>query len=283
MTLVVVLLLATAVGAGLWTACRTTFEAPILQRTNFRGISVPVGAGVVVVLAAITVEAVLSVADVVGHDASAAEVQGRWVVLIVALGFGLLGLFDDLAAHGDDRGFRGHLTSIVRGRLSTGAIKLFGGGLLAIVAVRAAGADDLGRLLVGAALVALSANLGNLFDRAPGRCTKVALLATVLLVATAGASGRPHLVGVVAVIGAALGLLAFDLREQLMLGDAGANVLGAAIGIGVVLTSGLVVQAILLAVVAALNLISESISFSSVIDQTTPLRWLDRLGRRAPA
>ena len=280
MTLIVVALLAAAIGAGLWLVCRTTFEAPILQRTNYRGIDVPVGAGVVLVLAAITLEALLSVADVVGHHASGAEILGRWVVLIVVVGFGLLGIFDDLAAQGDDRGFRGHLGSIARGRLTTGAIKLFGGGLLAIVTVRAAGADDLGHLAVGAALVALAANLGNLFDRAPGRCTKVALLGAIVLVAAAGSSGRPALVGVVAVVGAAVGLLVFDLREELMLGDAGANVLGAALGIGVVVTSGLVAQVVVLVVVAALNVLSETVSFSRVIDATPPLRWFDRLGRR---
>jgi UDP-N-acetylmuramyl pentapeptide phosphotransferase/UDP-N-acetylglucosamine-1-phosphate transferase len=279
-TLVVACALAAATGALLWLACRTTYEAPILQRRNYRGVDVPVGAGVVLVLAVVAIEGVFSVAEVLGRDVGLREATARWSTLVAALGFGLLGIFDDLAAHGDDRGFRGHLTGVLKGRLTTGGLKLFGGGLLAVVAVRAAGADDVAHLLVGAALVALAANLGNLFDRAPGRCTKVATIAVIALVIAAGAGERASLVGAVAVVGAGLGLIAFDLREELMLGDAGANVLGAALGLGVVLTSGLVVQAVVLVVVAALNLVSESVSFSRVIDSVAPLRWLDRLGRR---
>lgn len=281
MTVAAVAALAAALGALLWTACRTTFEAPILQRRNYRGVDVPVGAGVVLVLAVIVTEALLSVAEVLGRDVGTHEAVSRWSTLVVALGFGLLGIFDDLAAHGDDRGFRGHLTGIVKGRLTTGGLKLFGGGVLAVVAVRAAGADDLAHLVVGAALVALAANLGNLFDRAPGRCTKVAVIAALVLVAVAGAGERASLVGAAAVVGAGVGLIAFDLREQLMLGDAGANVLGAALGLGVVLTCGLAAQVGVLVVVAALNVISESVSFSRVIESVAPLRWLDRVGRRS--
>ena len=40
---------------------------------------------------------------------------------------------------------------------------------------------------------------------------------------------------------------------------------------------------ILLAVLVLTNLASERVSFSRVIDATAPLRWFDRLGRRAGA
>lgn len=280
MTLLLVTLLGGVASACLWTACRTTFEAPVLQRRNYRGVDVPVAAGVVIVLALLTIEALLAVLAALGHDVEPAGAGARWLTLALATGFGLLGAFDDVAAYGDDRGFRGHLGNLAKGRLTTGGIKLVGGGLLALGVVGATGVDNLLDLLVGAALVALSANVGNLFDRAPGRCTKVTVLAAVPLVLAAGSSGRPLLVGVVAVVGAGCGLLAFDLREELMLGDAGANVLGAAVGFGVVLTSGLVVQSVVLVVVVALNVASERVSFSRIIDSVPVLRALDRLGRR---
>jgi UDP-N-acetylmuramyl pentapeptide phosphotransferase/UDP-N-acetylglucosamine-1-phosphate transferase len=82
------------------------------------------------------------------------------------------------------------------------------------------------------------------------------------------------------VVGATAGLLVPDLRERLMLGDAGANVLGATLGLGVVLTTGTTVQLAVVAVLLALNLVSERVSFSRVIDQVGPLHALDRLGRR---
>jgi hypothetical protein len=85
--------------------------------------------------------------------------------------------------------------------------------------------------------------------------------------------------GVVVIAGAAVALFVPDLRERLMLGDAGSNVLGAAAGLGVVMTTGTVTRIIVLAVVAGLNVASEMVSFSRVIDRVPPLRYADRLGR----
>lgn len=280
MTLALVALVGVLASGGLWLLARPAFAAPVLQRTNYRGAPVPVAAGVVLAVAVIATEALLVVSESLGRDPAAGEQVGRTAVLIATLGFGLLGAFDDLAAHGDDRGFKGHLSSLLKGRLTTGGLKLAGGGLLAIVVVHATGEDHFGRLALGAGVVALGANLGNLFDRAPGRTTKVALLAGAAVMAAAAAADRPLLVGMVAVLGAGMGLLVPDLRESLMLGDAGANVLGAAVATGVVATTGVAVQLAVLAALVVLNLSSEVVSFSRAIDKIAPLRALDRLGRR---
>ena len=69
-----------------------------------------------------------------------------------------------------------------------------------------------------------------------------------------------------AVLGATLGLLSADLREKLMLGDAGSNVVGAVVATGVVLTTSATTRVVVLVVVLALNLLSEKVSFSRVID-----------------
>lgn len=280
MTLVVVAVVSALVSAALWRLGRTMFAAPVLARTNHRGVEVPVGAGVVLVSAAIAVEAGLGVAGVLGRTASGAERGGRFLVLGVACGFALLGTFDDLAAHGSERGFVGHVSAMCRGRLTTGGLKLAAGGLLGVVAAVQAGATTLLDLFLGALVVALAANLANLFDRAPGRCTKVALLAGVALVAAASSVERAGLAGVVIILGAGAGLLWFDLREELMLGDAGSNVLGGVLGLGVVVTTARLTQVMVLVVLVGLNVASEAVSFSRVIDATPPLRLLDRLGRR---
>ena len=106
---------------------------------------------------------------------------------------------------------------------------------------------------------------------------KVAVIAGVALVVATGV--EPELAGVALVLGAGAGLLVPDLRERCMLGDAGANVLGAAVGVGVVLACSSGVRLAVLVVVVALNVASEFVSFSSVIRATPPLRWLDDLGR----
>src|SRR5699024_8971506 len=78
------------------------------------------------------------------------------------------------------------------------------------------------------------------------------------------------------------GLLALpaDLRERGMLGDAGANVLGAAVGAAATRRLSAPSRLTVLASVVALTLASERISFSAVIERTPALRALDRLGRR---
>jgi UDP-N-acetylmuramyl pentapeptide phosphotransferase/UDP-N-acetylglucosamine-1-phosphate transferase len=201
-------------------------------------------------------------------------------VLVAVAGFALLGLIDDVAGVGEERGFRGHVGALLEGRLTTGGLKMLGGAAVAVVAVALFRQDSFAAFAADAGLVALAANLGNLFDRAPGRAIKVGTLAFVVLAILTSAPREVIPVAVVA--GAGLGLLLGDLHERLMLGDAGANALGAALGIGVVATTSLTVRVRVLAVLAVLTMLSERISFSKVIAATPPLRILDELGRRSP-
>jgi hypothetical protein len=162
--------------------------------------------------------------------------------------------------------------------LTTGAVKLVGGAFVAVVAAAALGDRTLGWLLVDAAMIALAANLANLLDRAPGRTIKVGLIGFAVLAAADGASAA--LAGPGIAVGAAAALAVPDLQEQAMLGDTGANVLGAAVGLAAVIALGRAPTVALLVVLLALNMASEWVSFSAVIDRTGPLRWLDRLGSK---
>lgn len=261
-----------------WRAMAPTFAQPVFRRRNFRDREVSTAVGIVIALAVLTVEAAVTVADVLGADVDARSIEPRRLAVLAAVGFSLLGLLDDLAGTGESGGFRWHLRSLVRGRLTTGAVKLIGGAALSIIVVAASTSGrSTGRLISDAALVALAANLGNLLDRAPGRVTKAAFITFVVLAAGTGAG--PELAGVAVVIGAGLGLLVPDLRERGMLGDSGANVLGAALGLGVVVACSPDVRTITLVAVAALNMASEFVSYSRVIRAVPPLRWLDDLGR----
>jgi UDP-N-acetylmuramyl pentapeptide phosphotransferase/UDP-N-acetylglucosamine-1-phosphate transferase len=245
---------------------------------------VPTACGVVLALAAVLVEGGRTVSGAAGLGKSASGSAPRLAVLIVALGMGLAGLLDDLAGGAEartTRGFRGHLTALREGRLTTGAMKLVMGAAVALVAVATARPyavhHSLGRLLADAALVALSANLSNLLDRAPGRAGKVGLLAFVGL--ALGTTLDASLSAVAVVVGATGALLPDDLRERAMLGDTGANILGGVLGLGVVAACSPMTRTVVLIVVAALNLVSELVSFSRVIDRVPPLRKLDQVGR----
>ena len=114
-------------------------------------------------------------------------------------------------------------------------LKLVGGAAVAVVLVATPGFKSGRTLIVDAMLIALAANLGNLLDRAPGRTIKFGLVAYVPIAIVVGSA--PIGIAIAPVMGAALGLLGDDLHERLMLGDTGANVIGAVLGLAVVLGS----------------------------------------------
>ncbi|GLY92076.1 hypothetical protein [Actinoallomurus iriomotensis] len=240
-------------------------EEKLWLRTNHRGESVTLLEGPAFVAGAVTAVAV------------APGVPARMRVAAVFAGTtaGALGAYDDLAGSGDSRGFKGHLTALARGEVTTGAVKILGIGVAGLAAAALAGTGRRSTpadLLINGALVAGGANLLNLFDLRPGRAIKVGALAA--LPGTLSGSAVTA-----APFGAALALLPEDLGERAMLGDAGANALGALLGLSAAHLPRPVRLGILTGVVA-LNAASEFVSFTKVIQATPALRRLDQLGRR---
>ena len=164
----------------------------------------------------------------------------------------VLGLADDLWS-GPERGFRAHL----RAGRTTGMLKLVGIPLVGLAATRKAS---------GALLVGLMANFLNQLDTRPGRALKAYLVGAL-------ATRAP--------VGPAVLLLPYDLRENVMLGDAGSNALGAMLGLSSV--SRLTERSRWLAIgaLAGLTLIGERRSLGELIERTPGLSALDRLGREA--
>jgi UDP-N-acetylmuramyl pentapeptide phosphotransferase/UDP-N-acetylglucosamine-1-phosphate transferase len=199
-------------------------------------------------------------------------------MLLTCVGFCLLGLVDDLLSTGSEHGFSGHIRALLQGRVTTGLVKLVGGAALALVIAAAPGPEGSVRLIVDAALIALAANLLNLFDRAPGRALKIGFIAWIPLAIIAA----DDTVGVALapVVGAFAALAPDDLGERVMLGDAGANALGAALGLAAVLETSPNTRAVIAAVLLVLNVASERVSFGRVIHRVAILRRLDELGAR---
>ena len=198
-----------------------------------------------------------------------------------ALAFGLV---DDLAEDTSTRskGLGGHLSAARHGTLTTGGLKVLGIGASGLAAAALA-PSPVGRgaaragvdVVVDGALVAAAANLANLLDLRPGRALKAGTAAALLLSAgsASGAAG--------AVVGAAAAGARADLAGTDMLGDSGANALGALIGSAVVQSTSRPVRATVLAALVALTVASERVSFSQVIARTPWLDAVDRWGRPA--
>ncbi|GAB3445246.1 hypothetical protein GCM10027517_25860 [Phycicoccus ginsengisoli] len=222
----------------------------------------------------------------VGAATGAALVGGGAAPVVATAASAALGALDDLQGDASSKGLRGHLGALVRGQVTTGAVKVLG---LAATGLVAAGlVDRTSRrgpggttaptaldTLVGGAVVAGTANLLNLLDLRPGRALKV----TLALGAVVAARPRSAVTGAAAA-GAALGLLRPDLAGESMLGDTGANAAGALLGTALVQATGRRGRWAALTALVALTLASEKVSFTRVIESTPVLRELDALGRR---
>jgi UDP-N-acetylmuramyl pentapeptide phosphotransferase/UDP-N-acetylglucosamine-1-phosphate transferase len=280
MTVLVALIVGFFAGRLLWVGLRPTWNAEDFPRqSNYRGINVPIAAGIVLPLAVLLVEAGRGVAGAFGLGTPPEIAGTRAAIIVGVVGFALLGLLDDLIGDRSAKGLVGHLRSLVSGRLTTGGLKMLGGGVVALIAAAFLSTGAVGlNILIDGAVIALAANLVNLFDLRPGRASKVGLFAFALL--AVGSLFNAGLVPVAVVAGAVLALFLDDLRERLMLGDTGSNALGAAIGVGIVSQVGEAGSLIALIGLLGMTLASEFISFSKVIDKFPPFRAIDMLGRK---
>lgn len=204
---------------------------------------------------------------------------GRFAAFVVAgWGFALLGAYDDLYGDRSVGGFRGHFAALREGRVTSGVIKAVGGLSVGLAAAWLLGLPA-PRILLAAALIALSANFLNLLDLRPGRALKVFFAAGLL--AWLFSMGRPGWAMWPALLPPAAAMLVIDLGEWGMLGDAGSNFLGAVLGLTFVVNFGWQVQLAAAILLAAATVASEKHSFSAAIEKVPAARWLDMLGRRS--
>ncbi len=282
-------------------------ESSALQRTNYRGAEVPTGAGIifapVFLVVWIGVSTVLSMrlwyTTTSQRQVSARTLgNGMTAMLILVLGMCLVGFLDDMAGDRSARGFKGHFAEAIHGRFTTGFFKALFGLIVALavtaqfylVAIPPLGAY--GKWVLDAALVALAANLFNLLDLKPGRGLKVfiplfllavALTARLDSVAAGSVPWKPlyaYIVPALSVAAVALVLFPGDLREKFMMGDAGSNVIGAVVGLGLVLGLNFWWRLGVLVFLVLVTLLSEKFSFSRAIEGNRVLNWLDELGRQ---
>jgi UDP-N-acetylmuramyl pentapeptide phosphotransferase/UDP-N-acetylglucosamine-1-phosphate transferase len=250
-------------------------------RVNYRGRSLPCPGGALVLAAApVSLVAVLLLQWLTPLSLLHAEALPA---AMYAFGVLALGLLDDYVGTGRTapdgapvRGLRGHLAAVRRGELSTGAVKAAGCTSLALAATAALGLGGAHQLLAAAVLV-LATHVFNLLDLRPGRASKaLVLLGAAIAVATLQL--RPlWSLGVFA--GPALVAGLHDIREQALLGDTGAGLLGALAGLWLVLGLGPAGQLAALAMLIAIALYAEIRSLTELIERTPGLRELDSWGR----
>lgn len=214
-------------------------------------------------------------------------------IALYALGVLALGLIDDTLGDRPEvdrpeadrpegrsapRGWRGHGAALARGELSTGTLKAAGSLGLALLATSYQSLSD-GRWLLAAAVLVLATNAFNLLDLRPGRSAKAFVLLGLGL--GLGSSNPRPLWALGLFAGPALVAGFYDLRERAMLGDTGANLLGALAGLWLVLTLSGTGQLVALGLLGALTVYGELRSISGFVERTPGLRQLDSWGRPA--
>lgn len=248
-------------------------------RSNYRARELPHPLGVLVVAAGLLALAPLMLIERV---AQTAIVYPQLIpVAVYALGVAFLGLIDDTLGSprtgmAAPRGWRGHGAAAMRGELSTGVLKAVGSLGLALLVMDFTGLS-LGRWLLAAAVLVLATNALNLLDLRPGRALKVFVLIGAGL--TIGSREMRPLWTLGLFVGPALVAGAYDLREEAMLGDTGANLLGALAGLWMVLVLSQTGQLIALALLVIVTVYGELRSISELVARVPLLRGLDSFGR----
>ena len=254
-------------------------------QANYRERLLPFPFGVLIVAAAL----IALIPLVLLERLAGAEVFHPEVlpIAVYALGVATLGLIDDTlgeeragvepaARRAGPRGWRGHGRAALRGELSTGALKAAGSLGLALFAMSFEGLSK-PRWLLAVGVLVLATNVFNLLDLRPGRATKAFVLLGAGL--TLGSLDVRPLWSLGLFVAPALVAGLYDLRERAMLGDTGANLLGALAGLWLVLTLSGTGQLIALALLVAITIYGELRSISAFVERTPGLRALDSWGR----
>ncbi len=286
-----VILLCGAAPVGIMQMLVPRLELTAPRVSNYRGRKVFLGLGIVWTLWMVfllTAECILRLAF---------DEVPTWLSLItraapLVIGACTLGMLDDLLGSSDtSKGFHGHFSALRRGQITTGMVKFIGIGALSFCsAVEISGQlsatlSSVGEVLVKAAVIALCANELNLFDLRPARALKVYLgvlvLSASVLVFVVGTLSGALSVAMIALVSVVpvVAIWPYDAGERGMMGDSGSNAMGAFLGYFLCCTMSLRALFVVAAVLLAMNLASERVSYSRLIERSPLLSWIDALGR----
>ncbi|MCE5322771.1 hypothetical protein LLG46_05570 [bacterium] len=204
------------------------------------------------------------------------EMKMVWTYLVPMGAMWVLGIIDDIWGTRRVGGFKGHFKSLIFERkITTGAIKAIGGGIVGIAAGWWISGGKPIQWVLAAMLIPLASNILNLFDLRPGRAVAVFFLGLgVTCIAVGGHITAPWIVGTVAAV--TLMFSVMDSQGRAMMGDSGSNALGTALGLTMVLSTGAIFQACAIVIIVAIHLYSEKHSMSALIESNRVLRFIDR-------
>jgi UDP-GlcNAc:undecaprenyl-phosphate GlcNAc-1-phosphate transferase len=203
------------------------------------------------------------------------------ILMFLLLAIGLLGFLDDAAGTKNPKGLIGHFRYfLLEGRLSTGFLKALSTVIISFFTSWLVN-ENIYQFLMNGILLSLSINALNLFDLRPGRAIKVFIF-VMFLVFILSESLSGSFIFFFPTVGAVLAFMPLDLKGRAMLGDAGANVLGAIVGLELILVLPDSFKVMIIFLFIALHLLCERYSLTKIIEKIPLLAYFDRIGRLEP-
>lgn len=249
----------------------TIIKTANFLRPNYKNELVPLGVGIVFFLATLLVVVIFFAFLPEGASNKA------FAFLLAFAIFTCLGLIDDVWGSKTTTGLKGHFfKSFKEGKLTTGAIKALFGVVGAVLLVINTGPWLW--VLVNILIIVLTVNTINLFDLRPGRAGKGFLLLAIIFFILSW--GQEELIFLAVVGGSLMAYLRTDLKAKAMMGDTGANALGAVLGIVAVWVLAEPVKLIYLGGLIILHIFTEKYSLTQLMAQNRILNFLDHLGRK---
>ncbi|MCK8817535.1 hypothetical protein MWH28_09220 [Natroniella sulfidigena] len=240
-----------------------------LVATNYAGEEIPIGYGILLVINSIII---LTVGINLG--VYSLQVGGALLYLIVTAG--VLGIIDDYYGDHQNSGLSGHLGEfIANSNVTTGLLKAVFISLIVFLLITEL-VDGLVGITINFLLVVLMTNFINLLDLRPGRALKGFIIVSVPLFLVTTSLFDRLIIPLLVMI---LIMLPVDLKAEAMLGDVGANLLGAFLGLSLVFSAPESYKILIVLFLVAMHIYTEKVSLTEVIAQNEFLDRLDKLGR----
>ncbi|NLY42702.1 MAG: hypothetical protein GX066_01765 [Clostridiaceae bacterium] len=236
-------------------------------RQNYKGERIPDSMGIALVF---------SMGVAIGFDTLFGWIENRQVftVFFPSAFMGFAGLVDDVLGNSYSKGFKGHINSLLKGKLTTGGVKAIAGFITSFFVSLQISSNPY-YIVIDTFLISLTSNLINLLDTRPGRAVKGYMIFLFLPMFSGRLTGIHYIS-----LGVLAAYLPLDLKAEGMLGDTGANFIGMMLGIGLAISvQDFVLKLIIFIIVMFLNVASERYSFSRIIERNPVLRFIDNLGR----
>ncbi|SDC02457.1 MULTISPECIES: hypothetical protein [unclassified Candidatus Frackibacter] len=189
----------------------------------------------------------------------------------------MVGLLDDYFGSEGSRGFKGHFSKFLyQFQVTTGFLKAVIISVVSFLIINRLESNII-LLIINFLLLVLMTNFINLLDLRPGRAIKGFLLLTSGIMLIANSLFRDLLLPLLLM---AIILLPYDLREKAMLGDVGSNLLGAFLGLSLVINLGITYKLIIVTALIIVHIYAERVSLTKLIARNRILDYIDKLGRR---